>query len=157
MTLIFPRSIFPFLRSNIPISPTYDVFVSQLARYVRIGYWNFHIRGYIICLPRNSGICQTQILGFPEEVIWASLRSWLFSVYFASHSWNAPDMLDSFPLHDYCVSPIHLIWLEELTLPANPILPALYELGILPLVCLLSCFCPWTSRFVILVFKTVCI
>ena len=65
---------FPFLSSNIPSSPAYGVFISQLIRYARAcsSYECFILRAVRLSnkLPR-TGICQETFKIVSKEVLWS--------------------------------------------------------------------------------------
>ena len=58
----FPIVNFPYLSSNIPESPAYGVFVSQLIRYARVcsKYEEFLLRGSILVSVIKAGIFLTE-------------------------------------------------------------------------------------------------
>ena len=65
---------FPFLSSNIPSSPAYGVFISQLIRYARASssYECFILRAVRLSnkLPR-AGVCKGTFEIVSEEVLWS--------------------------------------------------------------------------------------
>ena len=83
---LFRSLIFPFLSSNIPASPAYGVFISQLIRYARActTYKDFLSRGSLLtvrllqqgyqhsrlgaCLRKFYGRCHELVVGFDVSI-----------------------------------------------------------------------------------------
>ena len=74
MTLISLAIVyFPYLSNNIPESPAYGVFVSQLIRYARVCSNIFLFRGSILVSKLMKQGCSSQKLHFYfSEILWLS-------------------------------------------------------------------------------------
>ena len=64
-----------YLSSNIPESPTYGVFVSQLMRYARVCSWRCSVqRIYSGFKVIETGIILTETSDYFSEILWSSYR-----------------------------------------------------------------------------------
>ena len=70
----FPIVNFPYLSSNIPESPAYGVFVSQLIRYARVCSKFSVQRIYSGFKVIEEGIFFTETSDFFSEILWSSYR-----------------------------------------------------------------------------------
>ena len=105
----FPIVNFPYLSSNIPGSPAYDVFVSQLIRYAMFLFkiWRFSVqRIYSGFKVIETGIFLTETSDYFSEILWLSYIpcSQIWHLCVAYVEWSVHWLWHMTGFHLFCIN-----------------------------------------------------